>query len=160
MNQHQTQSHTKKYKSFQEKQEEIKEFFSCGCTKSEIIYQKIIDVGLALPPFLPAWEQEKYRVPGCQSTLYLYTEVKQPPGLLTFFATSDALISKGLAALLIWAYNHESAEVILRSPPHFLEEMGIPHLLSPSRANGLASIYTQMKKEAFYVFATQSKMAL
>ena len=69
-------------------------------------------------------------------------------GKLYFQAESDALISKGLAALLIAVYSGESPEAILKCPPSYLEEIGITASLTPNRANGLYSIHLRMKQEA------------
>lgn len=78
--------------------------------------------------------------------MYLHAEMQE--GKLYYYAFSEALISAGLAALLIYYYEGESLETILKEPPTFLEKMGIPQSLTPSRVNGLASLHTQMKKEA------------
>lgn len=94
-------------------------------------------------------EKEENSVQGCQSLLYLHTEKEQK--ILHFHAYSDALISSGLAALLIFLYSGESAEQIIQNPPKVLEKIGIPLALTPSRANGLASLYVKMRKEAIYV---------
>ena len=67
---------------------------------------------------------------------------------MIFHADSEALISKGLAALLIHIYNEEPPEVVLTCPPSALEELGISHFLSPGRSHGLFSLMNQMKQEA------------
>ncbi len=125
--------------------EEIKKRFN-DCKSSEAIYQLIISMGKELPSLGSAEISEENRVPGCQSRMYLSVAFQE--GKLYFAAASDALISAGLAALLIKAYNGSSPEYILQAPPSFLDELGIPALLTPGRANGLASLFLKMKQEA------------
>jgi cysteine desulfuration protein SufE len=121
----------------------------------EAFYQEIIEWGKKLPYFDPSWKNETTRVVGCQSLMYLHTRTES--GELYFFAASDALISAGLAALLIEVYNGEPPETILLSPPTFLDTLGIPSLLTPGRANGLASLYLKMKQEALRSLVSTSK---
>lgn len=115
-------------------------------TNKEDIYHKIIAFGKKLPPFDEAWKVEEKEVKGCQSLMYLHAEMNK--GSLFFYAHSEALISAGLAALLISFYNGKSPEWILKNPPHFLTELNIVTSLTPSRANGLSSLYTEIKKWA------------
>lgn len=127
------------------KQDEIKTLFSSSTT-GEARYQKIIEVGKKLPHVPSNQKIPGNIVKGCQSTVYLVTEVKD--GALYFQAESDALISSGLAALLVLVYSGESAETILTCPPKFIEELGLTAALTPNRANGLYSIHLRMKQEA------------
>jgi cysteine desulfuration protein SufE len=85
-------------------------------------------------------------VPGCQSLLYLKIECKE--GLLSLQASSDALISAGLAQLLIQVYDGEPTEAVFKCPPLFLKEIGLLEALSPSRANGLKSLYKKLQNES------------
>jgi cysteine desulfuration protein SufE len=112
----------------------------------EALYSEIMLWGKKLQPFEAEWKKETNRVMGCQSIMYLYSCLEN--SRVYFYATSDALISAGLAALLIEVYSGEPAETILLSPPQFLEDLGIPSLLTPGRANGLASLFLKMKQEA------------
>lgn len=133
------------FESCLKKQSEIKALFS-NCASEEDRYKKIIELGRALPR-LP----EKYKVPdnivqGCQSSVYLHSTLKD--GLIIFEAEADALISAGLAALLVRVYSGETPEVMLKCPPTYLEELGISASLTPSRSNGLYSIHLRMKQEA------------
>ncbi|MCC5832493.1 MAG: SufE family protein [Chlamydiales bacterium] len=123
----------------------IKESFS-NCATPEEVYQKIIEWGERLPPFQTEWKREENVVHGCQSVMYLHAELRDRE--IFFAAASDALISAGLAAILIEAYNGTDPETVLKEPPTFLEELGIPASLTPGRANGLASLYLKMKQEA------------
>lgn len=133
--------------SFEQKQEAIRLHFS-EATTPEQVYTRIIDLGRRQQPLLPEQRTEPHRVHGCQSTMYLVAHLQD--GRILFEAESDALISAGLAQLLIWAYSGEKPEVVLTSPPVFLKELAIPASLSPSRANGLASLHLKMQQEALF----------
>ena len=88
---------------------------------------------------------------GCQSQTYLVSEfVMLEGGVKTLFfrAESDALISAGLAALLIQVYAGESPDTILTCPPVFLQQLRLDKLLTPNRANGLYSMHVKMKQLA------------
>jgi len=128
-----------------DKQNQIKEIFQ-ACPSEQARYAKIIDLGKSLPTYPEAWKEPSHFVPGCQSQMYLHADLKE--GKVYFQATSDALISAGLAAILILAYDGESPETILKVPPTYLEDLGISASLTPSRANGLYSIHLKMKQEA------------
>ncbi len=117
-----------------------------ACPDREALYRKIIAWGKKLPPFDPEWKVESNLVPGCQSLMYLHTRFEE--GKLYFAAHSDALISAGLASLLISFYNESTPEEILVNPPTFLKEYGIVSSLTPGRANGLASLYLRIKQSA------------
>lgn len=124
---------------------DIKNLFQ-NCHTLEERYEKIIELGRNLSPMSPEYKIEKNVVKGCQSIVYLYCECKDDK--LYYQASSDALISSGLAALLIRAYNGESPETILQCKPTFLEDLHIYASLSPGRSNGLANMYLRMQKEA------------
>lgn len=140
--------------NFEKKVAEIKKIFAPLSTEQK--YLKLIEMGRSLPPFPPEQKTNERLVRGCQSELYLDAEFRE--GKLFFHAHSDALISAGLAALLIAAYSGEAPETILTSPPTFLTELGITASLSPSRSNGLAHIHLRMKQEALQTFSNTSKM--
>lgn len=127
------------------KQAEVKKLFS-ECKSEEAKYQKIIDMGRALPKMADKFKIPENVVKGCQSTLYLHSDYSE--GVIVFEVESDALISAGLAAILLKVYSGESPETILKCPPTYLEELGISASLTPSRANGLYSIHLRMKQEA------------
>jgi cysteine desulfuration protein SufE len=131
--------------NFKLKIDELENSFSRLLT-SEEKYSYIIELGRKLPPYPKELRTDDRMISGCQSTLYLHTEFKNDQ--LFFSASCDALISLGLAALLIQVYSGASPKTILLNPPSFLNRLGIFASLSPSRSNGLASIYVQMKKEA------------
>lgn len=127
------------------KQSEIKKIFT-SCPSKESKYQKIIEIGKTLTGIPEEHKIDANIVIGCQSTVYLYSYLSD--GKVHFSAESQALISSGLAALLIKVYDKESPETILQCPPLFIEEIGLIASLSPSRSNGFASIYFRMKQDA------------
>lgn len=133
------------YTSCLEKQTEVKKLFH-ACQNEEEKYGKIIELGRTLPPLDESLKIEENRVKGCQSQMYLHSEAKE--GKVYFHACSDALISSGLAYLLLKVYSGETPEAILKCPPTYLEELGIAESLTPNRASGLYSLHLKMKQEA------------
>jgi cysteine desulfuration protein SufE len=109
-------------------------------------YHALISLGRELPSLSKEHKIQENIVRGCQSALYLRSYTRE--GKIFFEASSDALISAGLAALLISIYNGETPETVLKNPPHFLHELGLYASLSPGRSNGLAHIYLRMQQEA------------
>lgn len=136
---------------FQKKTLQIKEKFQPLSLEEK--FREIIALGRGLSPYPEIFKTKENLVPGCQSLLYLHCA--QEKDRLVFSAHSDALISKGLAALLIELYSQEIPETILTCPPKILEELGITKSLSPSRSNGLAQIYRRMQGHA--IKALQAK---
>jgi len=133
------------FESCLKKQAALKEIFD-ACPTQESRYQKIIELGRKLPSLDNAYKTPENIVKGCQSTLYLHSY--KDGNTILFEAESDALISGGLAALLIMVYSGESPETVLKCPPTFLEELGISASLTPNRANGLSSLHLRMKQDA------------
>lgn len=123
----------------------VKELFQ-GCDTPEKKYQKIIECGRSLPSMPPDLKIPENIVSGCQSIVYLHCQMLE--GKLFFTAASDALISSGLAALLLKAYNGHPPEFLLKNKPTFLNELQINTSLSPGRSNGLASMFLRMQKNA------------
>jgi cysteine desulfuration protein SufE len=128
-----------------EKQQMMSVEFS-ACATEEDKYKKIIEFGKSLPRLEEQYKISANIVQGCQSIMYLRSFLQE--GKVMFEAESDALISSGLAAILIRVYAGESPETILKCPPDYLEKLGIGASLSPSRANGLYSIHLRMKQDA------------
>lgn len=128
-----------------EKQEKMKALF-LSCETEEKKYEKIIELGRSLTPFSEEDRTPENLVKGCQSATYLKSKMEE--GLIYFSVDSDALISAGLAAILVQVYSGETPEAILKCPPTFLDDLGISARLTPSRANGLYSIHLRMKQEA------------
>lgn len=127
------------------KQEKVKKIFH-SCHIAEDRYLKIIELGRTLPLLALKERIPERIVSGCQSIVYLKTELKE--GKIYFTVYSEALISTGLAALLLFCYNGEEPLVLLKCPPDFLNELGIFTSLSPARSNGLASMFLRMQQEA------------
>ncbi len=130
---------------FEERVEALRAAFLPLATP-EARYHYLIELGRALPPYDPLLKTPDRLVPGCQSTLYLASHFDNQN--LYFTAFSDALISAGLAALLLQIYSGLPPEVILRKPPTFLRDLPILTSLSPSRSNGLAHLHLRLKQEA------------
>ncbi len=113
----------------------------------EARYDRLIEMGRSLPLSQdPHLRTPKHLVHGCQSEVYL--SARQENGNIYFSIHSEALISRGLAALLLAIYDGQRAETIVKCPPHCLSAMGIFASLTPGRSNGLASKHLRMKQEA------------
>jgi len=133
------------FKSCLDNQERLKHCFS-SCRSTEEKYTKVIELGRNLKPYPNEDKKPEHLVKGCQSLLYLKSSYID--GQMHFLATSDALISAGLAALLLMIYEKESPQALLKCPPTVLKELEIASYLSPNRANGLRSLYLRMQQEA------------
>jgi cysteine desulfuration protein SufE len=133
------------YESCREKQSQMVALFA-QCETEDLKYQKIIEMGREQPPLEKAYKIPENIVRGCQSTMYLHSHLKD--GQVYFEAESDALISSGLAAILLRVYSGETPETVLKCPPDYLEELGITASLTPNRANGLYSMHLRMKQDA------------
>jgi cysteine desulfuration protein SufE len=133
------------FQSCLDKQRHFLEIFSSFSTQEEK-YNHIIALGRASPDMSPEDQLKEHLVQGCQSLLYL--KVNCQNNQLEISTHSDALISSGLAYLLTHVYNGESPEAVFKCPPTFLKDMGLINALSPSRANGLNSLYQKLQKES------------
>lgn len=107
-------------------------------------YKKIIQIGKALPALSEEFHDDKYLVKGCQSQVWLHASLDDQ-GKMQLVGDSDALIVKGLVALLIQVYSGLPPAEVLETPPKFVEELGFAEYLSPSRANGFLSMIKQIK---------------
>jgi len=114
-------------------------------------YAEIIKMGKTLPEFPEERRIEKNKIEGCQSQVWMHAEYKD--GKIYFYADSDAMIVKGLIALLLKVYSGHTPEEILNSPPDFLKKIGIDTHLSPTRKNGL---YSMLKQIQLYAVAFKS----
>jgi cysteine desulfuration protein SufE len=135
------------------KQLKVKALFS-NCTHPMAKYEKIIQLGRNLVTYPTEFMVSEKLVKGCQSQMYLHATFSD--GKIYFHVHSEALISAGLAALLLAVYNEETPETVLSCPPLFLEELGIHQSLSPGRSNGLSSLYLRMKQEALNFLVANS----
>lgn len=142
------------YETCLKKQEKVKKFFFT-CADEQQKYEKIIELGKSNPPLADQYKTEENRVHGCQSTMYLHSTLEN--GKVLFEGESDALISSGLAVILIEVYSGETPETVIKCPPDYLEELGISASLTPGRANGLYSMHLRMKQEALkYLMSEQA----
>lgn len=106
-------------------------------------YKQVIDFGKTLPKLSPELYDNKYLVKGCQSQVWLHAQIT-PDAKVELLADSDAMIVKGLVAILVYVYSNATADDILSHPPQFIAELGFQSHLSPSRANGLMSMVKQI----------------
>ncbi len=114
----------------------------------EAKYARVIQKGKALAELPAAYRDEKFKVKGCQSQVWLHAELS-PEGRLRLHGDSDAVIVRGLVACLIEVYNLATPSEVLASSPNFLKDVGFDSHLSPSRANGLHAMVKQI-----YLYAT------
>jgi cysteine desulfuration protein SufE len=115
-------------------------------------YSLIIDLGKQLPSLSEKHKTGVNRIKGCQSQVWLIANTQD--NKVYYEADSDAIITKGLIALLLQVFSGKSAENIIHSEPYFIEKIGMHQHLSPTRSNGLASMVKQIK---LYALALQAK---
>lgn len=109
-------------------------------------YEYLIELGKALEPFPKEKKTEDRLIEGCQSRVWLDSEVRD--GKLFFTADSDAIITKGIISLLIGVYSGRTPEEIAADDFGFVSQIGLKENLSPTRANGLVSMIETIKKQA------------
>lgn len=110
-------------------------------------YKKIIQMGKNLPEMPAEFKTDDNIVKGCQSQVWLHATLNDQ-GKIILLGDSDALIVKGLVALLLEVYSGATPSEVLQTPPDFLKALGFEGNLSPSRANGLHSMLKQIKMYA------------
>lgn len=115
-------------------------------------YQMLIDLGNELAPLDDKYKNESNLIDGCQSRVWLQCD--EEDGKLTFGADSDALIVKGIIALLIRVVSGHSPQQIIDADLYFIDRIGLRDHLSPTRSNGLLSMVKQIK---MYAVAHQAK---
>lgn len=123
-------------------QQEIVEEFS-GFEDWMDKYAYLIEIGNEMAPIDAKYKIESNLIRGCQSRVWLQQEFTD--GKIKFVAESDALIVKGLVALLLRIYSDRTPKEILESEPRFIDEIGLRQHLSPTRSNGLLAMVKQMK---------------
>jgi len=116
-------------------------------------YQYIIDLGKSLPIIESKFKLDENLIKGCQSKVWLYSELEND--MIKYSADSDAILTKGIAALLIRVYSGQKPNDILTAETRFIDEIGLKEHLSPTRANGLVSMIKQIK---LYAIAQQTKL--
>ena len=109
-------------------------------------YEYIIDLGKALPLIEEKYKTEENIIKGCQSKVWVHGEEEN--GKIVFTADSDAILTKGIIAILIRAFSNQKPEAILEAKTDFIDEIGLKEHLSPTRANGLVSMIKQLKMYA------------
>ncbi len=107
-------------------------------------YQMLIDLGNELAPLDEKYKTESNLIDGCQSRVWLQADLTSE-GTIHFQAESDALIVKGIVALLIRVLSDHTPDEILEADLHFIEDIGLREHLSPTRSNGLLAMLKQMK---------------
>ncbi|HBI41003.1 MAG TPA: Fe-S metabolism protein SufE [Tenacibaculum sp.] len=117
-------------------------------------YEYIIELGRSLPLINESYKLDENLIKGCQSKVWLHSELNQDR--VQFSADSDAILTKGIVALLLRVFSEQSPKDILEADTEFINEIGLKEHLSPTRANGLVSMVKQIK---LYALAQQAKLA-
>ena len=115
-------------------------------------YQMLIDMGSEQPPLEEKYKTEQNLIDGCQSRVWLQADLVD--GKIQFRAESDALIVKGIVALLVRVLTDHTPQEILDADLYFIERIGLREHLSPTRSNGLGAMLKQMK---MYALAFKAK---
>ena len=137
--------------SIKEKQQELIDDFAF-LSDWEQKYEYIINLGKELKGLPEEKKNEDILIKGCQCQVWLDAELRD--GKIFFLADSDGILPKGIISLLVGVYSGHTAEEILAADFDFISKIGLQEFLSPSRANGLASMIKQIK---FYAVAYQLK---
>jgi cysteine desulfuration protein SufE len=106
-------------------------------------YNYLIEISDDLPLIDPKYKNSEYLISGCQSKVWLYAEYKN--GIINFTADSNAIITKGIIALLIRVLSGRKPEEIMNVDLYFIDKIGLRQNLSPTRSNGLLAFIKQMK---------------
>ena len=115
-------------------------------------YNYLIELGNDLPEIDPQYKTNEYLINGCQSKVWLHADLED--GKLVFRADSDAIIVKGIVALLVKVMNGRTPDEIVENKLFFIDEIGLSQNLSPTRSNGLLAM---VKKMRLYAIAYQAK---
>lgn len=137
--------------TIQEIQEEIVDEFSMFDDWMER-YEYIIELGKSLPLINEDFKTEENIIKGCQSKVWVHGEEQN--GNIVFTADSDAILTKGIIAILIRVFSNQNPQNILDANTDFIDEIGLKEHLSPTRANGLVSMIKQIK---MYALAFQAR---
>ena len=106
-------------------------------------YEYMIELGKSLPKIEERYKTEDHLIKGCQSKVWVHAELRD--GRLEFTADSDAIITKGIIAILIRAFSNQKPADIIAAKTDFIDQIGLKEHLSPTRANGLVSMIKQLK---------------
>ncbi len=115
-------------------------------------YNFLIELGNELPEIDPVYKTNEYLINGCQSKVWLHANLAD--GKLVFSADSDAIIVKGIVALLVKVLNDRTPDEIVENELFFIDEIGLSQNLSPTRSNGLLAM---VKKMRLYAIAYQAQ---
>ena len=138
--------------SIQEIQNEIIDEFSMFDNWEER-YQYMIDLGKTLPLIDEQYKTDEYIIKGCQSRVWVHAEMKEDK--VVFKADSDAIITKGIIAILLRVFSNQHPKDIIEANTNFIDQIGLKEHLSPTRANGLVSMIKQLK---MYAIAYQTQL--
>jgi cysteine desulfuration protein SufE len=138
-------------KKMQEVQQEIVEEFEIFEDWLDK-YNYLIELSKSLPKIDPKHKTPEYLIEGCQSKVWLKCTMED--GKIMFTADSDAIITKGIIALLVRVLSNRRPEEIIQTDMYFIDRIGLKENLSPTRSNGLVSMIKQMK---LYALAYQVK---
>lgn len=116
-------------------------------------YQYMIDLGKDLPLIADQYKTDSNIIKGCQSKVWVHAELKDDK--ICFTADSDAIITKGIIAILIRVFSNQKPKDIIEADTDFIEKIGLKEHLSPTRANGLVSMIKQLK---MYAIAYQTQL--
>ena len=117
-------------------------------------YQYIIELGRKLPPFPEDWANDAHRVPGCQSRVWMESDLSD--GTLRLAGASDAAIVSGLVALLLRVYSGRTPQEVVRTDPVFLKDLGLLEALSTNRGNGIAAMARAVQHAARQAVSVQA----
>ncbi len=106
-------------------------------------YEYIIELGKSLPLIDEAYKNEEHLIKGCQSRVWIHAEAEEDR--VVFTADSDAIITKGIVALLIRVLSGQKASEVANADLRFIDTIGLKEHLTPTRSNGLVSMVKQMK---------------
>lgn len=132
-------------------QEEIVEEFS-GFEDWMQRYEYMIELGKSLPKIEEEFKTDDHLIKGCQSKVWVHADLRD--GKVVFTADSDAIITKGIIAILIRAFSNQKPADIIAAQTDFIDQIGLKEHLSPTRANGLVSMIKQLK---LYAVAYQAR---
>ena len=117
-------------------------------------YEYMIELGKSLPLLKDIYKTDENIIKGCQSKVWVHAELENDK--IIFTADSDAIITKGIIAILIRAFSNRPPKEILAAETSFIDEIGLKEHLSPTRANGLVSMIKQLK---MYALAYQTQLS-
>ncbi|HLV14860.1 MAG TPA: SufE family protein [Xanthomarina sp.] len=116
-------------------------------------YQYMIDLGKTLPLIDSQYKTDDHLIKGCQSKVWVHANLEN--NKIVFTADSDAIITKGVIAILIRVFSNQKPSDIIEANTDFIDEIGLKEHLSPTRANGLVSMVKQLK---MYAIAYQTQL--